>query len=232
MQKFISIPLLGLIAVTSLAAQKADEVIAANIEARGGYGKIKTLHTAIFEGRRISLDRELLMKVYYLHNKGMRSEFTIAGKTGYTIYTTAGGWTFNPFDGKGVAEVPAAMLKDILFQLDIHGIFLDYKEKGYKAEYQGKDTAYGQLCDKIILKKEGEGDKIYFFDTKNLLLKTIMYLLDASGGYTPSVTYYLDYRKEANGFVFSYKRVSNFETIFSTITTNSPINEAIFKPAN
>ena len=139
----------------------ADDIIAKNIEARGGYDKIKSLRTIIFEGT--SLGKGVVtVKIYYDHLKAMRSDFTTNNKTGYNILTTKAGWYFNPYTDKAPIPLDQKLVKDGVFQLDIHGLFIDYKSKGYEVTYNGKDTAAGKQCYKITLTKEGEGDKVFF----------------------------------------------------------------------
>ncbi|MEO7982719.1 MAG: hypothetical protein ABI688_01430 [Bacteroidota bacterium] len=235
MKRFPVLPVLFcLLASCTATAQTADDIILKNITARGGYAKIKALRSIVFEGSSTSQGKPVAVKVYYDHLKAMKTEYTILGKTAYTILTTKGGWNYNPF---GTDKVPVAMqdniAKDGLFQLDIQGLFVDYKAKGYKASYEGKDTAAGKNCFKIKLVKAGEGDKIYLFDESYLLLKSIAYRLSADGKYVPGTNYYYDYRRNTDGYLFSYRRVGGTTTTqFDKVTTNTTIPASVFIPGN
>jgi len=214
------------------AGPTADDIISKNIEARGGYDKVNSLQTIIFEGTSLGKGK-VAMKVYYDHLKAMRSDFTTNGKTGYNIQTTNAAWYFNPFTDKAPVQLDEALAKDGVFQLDIHGLFVDYKKKGYQAIYEGKDTAAGKQCFKIKLTKAGEKDKTYFFDETYMLSKTIISRLMSGGNYLEGWNCYYDYRKNEDGYLFSYRRTSSTgQTLFDKVTTNTSIPASVFEPGN
>lgn len=212
--------------------QTADDIISRNIEARGGYDKVKSLRNIIFEGTSLGKSR-VAVKVYYDHLKAMRSDFTTNNKTGYNILTTEAGWYFNPYTDKAPVALDQKLVKDGIFQLDIHGLFMDYKSKGYAAMYDGKDTAAGKQCYKIRLTKQGEGDKFYFFDDNYMLAKTVTSRLMNDGNYQQGWNCYFDYRKNEDGYIFSYRRTSSTsQTLFDKVTTNTAIPASVFEPGN
>jgi hypothetical protein len=108
-----------------------------------------------------------------------------------------------------------------------------YKSKGYAATYDGKDTAAGKQCYKIRLTKQGEGDKFYFFDDTYMLAKTITSRLMNDGNYQQGWNCYFDYRKNEDGYIFSYRRTSSTgQTLFDKVTTNTSIPASVFEPGN
>lgn len=230
----ISIAIIILMAFISCksGAQTADDIINKNIEARGGYDKIKSLRSVVFEGTSLG-KKPVTLKYYYKHLEGMRSEFTTDGKTAYNLLTKTGAWSYNPFNDKAPVAMSDSFARDGIFQLDIHGVFVDYKSKGYTAVYEGKDTASGKQCYKIKLTKNGEGDKIFLFDDAFLLQKVITYRLGPDGKYQPVANYFFDYRKNEGGYLFSYRRLGGtIQTIFDKVTTNSAIPDSVFQPGN
>jgi hypothetical protein len=212
-------------------AQTADNIIAKNIEARGGYEKVKSLKSVMMEGRAVTGNKSLPMNVYYDNLKAMRTEYIEGKNKAYIILTTTAGWTYNPVTDSVPVPTKDIYVKDGIFQLDIQGLFVDYKTKGYKAEYNGKDTAGGKQCDKITLKKEGEGDKIYFFDAASLLQKVTTYRLRDGGKYVPVDVYFFDYRNTDEGYLFSYRRSSSTaQYLFDKVTANAVMPQSLFQP--
>jgi hypothetical protein len=145
-----------------LFAQTADELIAKNIQAKGGMEKIKAIKTyrltgkfeggggftAVVtpEGQRPDLIRET---------------FTLQGMTAVQAYDGTAGWQIQPFGGKKDPQLLGEDdLRDLLLDADFDGPLVDYKEKGSTVEYLGHDVVDGDdaLRLKITLKN---GDIIY-----------------------------------------------------------------------
>jgi outer membrane lipoprotein-sorting protein len=157
------------------SAQTADEVIGKYLAARGGLEKIKKVQSERVSGT-ISfgpgaegpfvVERKRPMK--------MHMEITVAGKTLIRSYDGKGsGWVYNPF-GPNPAVVPmsAADMKGIEDEADFEGPFVDYKAKGNKIEYVGKEDVEGKPAYKIKLtSKQGETSYFLFDVGTNLICK-------------------------------------------------------------
>lgn len=212
-------------------AQTVDDIINKNIEAKGGLEKINSVNTLVFSGTATNRGSIIAIKLFYNHEKAMRTELSLGNTESYTILTRTEGWRFSNADTNGVVPLKDWEIADAAFQLDAHGVYIEYKKKGYDAEYMGKDTALGKQCDKIKLVKKGEGDKIYFFDDSHMLVKSIIQRMTATKTYMTSTTYYLDYKKNEDGYLFSYTRKVGNETVtFTDITANAFLPEIFFKP--
>jgi hypothetical protein len=145
-----------------LHAQTADELIAKNIEARGGMEKIqaiKTLRmTAKFEGG------GGFVAVIGQENQRpdlIRETFSLQGMTAVQAYDGSSGWQIQPFGGKKDPELMGEDdLRDLLLDADFEGPLVNYKEKGNTVEFLGHDTVDGDdaLRLKVTLKN---GDIIY-----------------------------------------------------------------------
>jgi hypothetical protein len=143
-------------------SQTADELIAKNIQARGGLEKmqaIKTIRmTGKFEGgggftAAVGQENE--------RPNLIRQTFTLQGMTQVQAYDGTTGWQIQPFGGKKDAELMGEdELRELLLDADIDGPLADYKEKGSTVEYLGHDVVDGDdaLRLKVTLKN---GDIIY-----------------------------------------------------------------------
>ena len=143
-------------------SQTADELIAKNIEARGGMEKMKAIKTlrvtAKFEGgggftASVGQENERPDLV--------RETFSLQGMTAVQAYDGATGWQIQPFGGKKDPQLMGEDdLRDLLLDGDFDGPLVDYKEKGSKVEYLGHDVVDGDdaLRLKVTLKN---GDIIY-----------------------------------------------------------------------
>jgi hypothetical protein len=144
------------------SSQTADELIAKNIQARGGMEKMKAIKnirmTAKFEGgggftASVGQENE--------RPNLLRETFLLQGMTAIQAYDGSTGWQVQPFGGKKDPELMGEDdVRDLLLDADFDGPLVDYKEKGNTVEYLGHDVVDGDdaLRLKITLKN---GDIIY-----------------------------------------------------------------------
>jgi hypothetical protein len=158
--------LILLIAVPCLAlashSQTADELIAKNIQARGGGDKMKAIKTIRMTGRfeggggfTASVGQE------NMRPNLVRDTFSLQGMTMIQAYDGTTGWQVRPFGGKKDPQLMGEDdLRDLLLDADFDGPLVDYKEKGSTVEYLGHDVVDGDdaLRLKVTLKN---GDIIY-----------------------------------------------------------------------
>src|SRR5579863_5956232 len=155
-----------LLAVCCLGAlsfsQTADELIAKNIQAKGGIEKIKAIKTIRMTGKFDGGDGfTAVMGQENQRPNLVRETFSLQGMTAVQAYDGAAGWQTQPFQGhKDPQLMGEDTLRDLLLEADFDGPLVDYKEKGNTIEYLGHDLVDGDdaLRLKITLKN---GDIIY-----------------------------------------------------------------------
>src|SRR5258708_10926769 len=126
------------------SAQTVDEIIAKNIEAKGGMDKLKAIQSVRITGSAdfggVQADFARASK---RQNK-IRLDITVQGMTMVQAYDGKDGWQIVPFTGKKDPEpMSADDLKIIAQEADIDGPLVDYKQKGYKVELVGKEKLEG-----------------------------------------------------------------------------------------
>jgi hypothetical protein len=143
-------------------SQTADELIAKNIQARGGIEKMKAIKnirmTGKFEGgggftASVGQENE--------RPNLIRQTLSLQGMTMVQAYDGTSGWQIQPFGGKKDPELMGEDdLRDLLLDADMDGPLVDYKEKGSTVEFLGHDVVDGDdaLRLKVTLKN---GDIIY-----------------------------------------------------------------------
>ena len=155
-----------LIAMCSLPvfsfAQTADELIAKNIEARGGIEKIKAIKTLNMTGR-LEDSGGFTASVGRQNQRPnlIRETLSLQGMTAIQAYDGTTAWQIQPFSGKKDPELMGEdAVRDLLLDADFDGPLVDYKEKGSSVEYLGHDVVDGDdaLRLKVVLKN---GDIIY-----------------------------------------------------------------------
>jgi outer membrane lipoprotein-sorting protein len=158
------------------AAQTVDEIIAKNVEARGGEAKLRAVKSIRMTGKMELGPGMVAPMTMFMKRPGMvRQEFTVQGLTGIQAYDGKQGWDIMPFQGKKDPEPMAAddakLMED---QGDIDGPLMDYKAKGNTVEYLGKDKVEGSDAYKLrVTKKNGIIETSFIDVDTGLEVKTI-----------------------------------------------------------
>jgi len=145
-------------------AQTADELVAKNIQAKGGIDKIKAIKSVRITGKLTGGGGFTAVTGQENERPNLvRETFALQGMTAVTSYDGTTGWQIQPFGGHKDPEFMGEdSLKDLLLDADFDGPLVDYKEKGNTVEYLGHDVVDGDdaLRLKVTLK---DGDIVYYF---------------------------------------------------------------------
>jgi hypothetical protein len=156
-----------LLAVFSIAggvsAQTVEELVAKNIQARGGMEHIRAVKsarmTAKFYGGGIEA-------AYVQENRrpdSVREEFTFQRLTQIQAYDGKVGWQIQPFGGRMDPELLGEDdLRGMQQDAEFDGPLVDYQEEGNKVEYLGREDVDGSDAFKIkVTQKNGDIRLIY-----------------------------------------------------------------------
>ncbi len=154
---------LGIFGAALLAAQTADELVAKNLQAKGGLDKIKAITSYKYRARYQQGNFTAQLSQEAKSPNQVREMFTIQGMTQIQAYDGTTGWQISPFQGRRDPEILGEEdLRDISEDADFYGPLVDYKEKGNTIEYLGRDTVDGDDVYrlKVTLKN---GDIFYYY---------------------------------------------------------------------
>jgi hypothetical protein len=212
-------------------AQTVDDVIEKNIAAMGGKDKLATLNSFRMEGGLTVQGTDVGVVVTKLNAVGARTDISVGGTENYRIVTPSKGTVFMPVFGQASPEpMPAEQLKAEQVFLDLHGVFVNYKEKGIQAELLGKETVDGIECYKIKASFKSGNVTDFFIDTKTNLLHKTSSMVTVNGQATENFTIYSNYKQTTDGYWFAYSTAnSRGQTDFDKVETNIKVDENIFK---
>ncbi len=162
-----------------LLAVTADELIARNVEARGGLAKLQALRslrltgTVTFGGGegRIEAKAGRLVK-----RPGMiRTEMTLQGLTGVDAYDGKEAWSLEPWEGRRDPQRTSAdEAKSLAREADLDGPLVGWKEKGHKVEYLGTEDVDGTPAHKLrVLLKDGDVQYLFLDPDFFLLIREV-----------------------------------------------------------
>ena len=156
--------LLSVLSFSLLASpQTAEELVAKNIEAKGGMEKMAAIKTFRKTGKFSQQGFNADVTQENTRPNLVRETFAVQGMTAVQAYDGSNGWQIQPFGGK---KDPQFMgdddIRDLLIDSDFDGPLVNYKEKGNVVEYLGHDNVDGDdaLRLKVTLKN---GDIIYYY---------------------------------------------------------------------
>ncbi|MGA7409711.1 MAG: outer membrane lipoprotein-sorting protein [Bryobacteraceae bacterium] len=212
-----------------------DQIIAKNIQARGGLEKIKAVQTMRATGK---INQGDFRATYVQENERpnkVREEFIIQGMAQVEAYDGKTGWKVSPFEGRKDPDLLSADdMKGLVADADIDGQLVDYKNKDHRAELIGHDSVEGTDCYKIKLTLSNSDVRYYYIDTDSFLELKVETERTIRGTVRYSETYYGDY-DQVNGIYFPFafesgQKGSPFRVKFTVdkIEINVPINDARF----
>lgn len=171
---------LGLAASLALAGPSAaqtpaptvDEIVAKNIQARGGLEKIKAVKSMRVTGHMtVGPGTEAPMVIEAKRPDKLRLDITLQGMTLSQAYDGKVGWQINPFGGgsKNAEPMSAEELKEAAEQADMDGPLVDWKAKGHKVELVGKEKVEGTDVYKLKVTMKDGNVHYLFLDADSYL---------------------------------------------------------------
>ena len=244
--------ILFLVSVQFASGQTVDDILDKYIAARGGKDKLKAIKSIIIEGSRERMDTKTSIKIFKEQGKLSRTEFDMAGSTGFMLVTDKEVWNYYPKRMQEPQKMPEAAVVLSQPELDIPGPLVDYLLKGHKAILQGKEFAGNINCYKISLTQKTGRTINYWIDIDSYLLIQSSVMVDRMIGVrsdnneqvvdsrTPTelFTFYKDY-KLIDGIMFAHtievfnptgESMNGGSTTFNKIEINKPIDPKMYHP--
>ncbi len=156
--------IMGMVCCAALvSAQTAEELVAKNTVAKGGYEKIKAITSLKITARMESGGFRAQVNEDAKAPDFLRQSFTVQGMTQIEAYDGTIAWRISPFEGRRDPEMMGEDdARGLVEQADFFGPLIDYKQKGNSIAYLGHDTIDGDDVYrlKVTLKN---GDIIYYY---------------------------------------------------------------------
>jgi hypothetical protein len=149
--------------IAPAGAQTAEDLVARNVEAKGGREKIKAINTLRMRGKLVQGNFTAQVGQELKRPGKIRSTLTVQGMTAVQAYDGQTGWQISPFQGRKDPElVGDDDLRDLVEDADIDGPLVDYREKGHAVEYLGRDTVDGDDAYRLKCTLKN-GDIVYYY---------------------------------------------------------------------
>src|ERR1700738_1664693 len=138
MRHYLGVAVVCVCCAAPISAQTAEELVARNIEAKGGVAKIKAIKSVRMTGLLQQGDCSAVVGQEGKAPDLLRLTFTIQNMTQIQAYDGSSGWQISPFGGRRDPELLGEDdMRDLVEQADFYGPLIDYREKGNAIEYVG-----------------------------------------------------------------------------------------------
>jgi hypothetical protein len=141
-----ALPLLAALLAACSSPSPVDEIVASNLEARGGVERIRALQSIRQIGTATASGGRVAKVIYEVKRPGLfRLEFRSQGTTSVFAHDGLTGWQVDPM--QGIFE-PEVVTPDIdseagVDERDIEGPLVDWRDKGHLVELVGREALPG-----------------------------------------------------------------------------------------
>ena len=219
------------LAGAQLAAQNVDDLVAKNVQAKGGAERLEAVLTMKQTAHVTFQGMTGTITVYGKRPNLVRQEIEMAGQKIVNAFDGTTAWSINPFAGSGQpVAISGPQADEIKMQSDFDSPLVNYKAKGYELELVGVENLGGREAYHLKLtSKEHRVQQLYLDAKTNLEIKIVG---DSPMG---AVENELSNYREIQGLKlpFTMRTVSAgnvvSQTTVDTVELNPRIDDAMFK---
>jgi len=241
LRSVISLISAALIAPAIFAQDKSqptvDELVAKNIEAKGGATALHDLQSLRLTGKLLVQQGQIQYTYVQIKKRPdeVRTEVSLQGLTQIGAYDGKEGWRVSPFSGRKDPErMSADDVKALVEDTEIDGPLVDWKTKGSSVEYLGTEDVEGTPAHKLkVVRKNGDVSFVYL-DPDHFLEIRILTERMRHGAHEEEETDLGDYEKAVGVFVptsieSGRKGAPDKQRIIiDKVEANVPVDDAVF----
>jgi len=210
----------------SASAMTADDLVAKNLEARGGAAKLRAITTMHTVGtQRIGGGQDAKVESWAIASEDFRGEFSLQGMTAVQAWDGHEAWSISPFGGRrDPQKISADDAKGLIEKADISGPLVDYQAKGNKVEYLGTEDIDGTDAHKLRVTLKNGDTQVLFLDPDQFLEIRVVNHRMVRGQEEVSTTDLGEYEK-VDGMYFPFE---SGRTHLEKVELNQPIDLKMF----
>jgi outer membrane lipoprotein-sorting protein len=222
----------GLVAGLRASSQTVDELIARNLESKGGLARMRAIQT-MKQTRRMNLQgMESPVVVYAKRPNMIRQEIAMGGRTVIMAYDGVTPWIVNPHTGQNAPiQVTGPQADAIRQDSDFDGPLVDYREKGLTIELVGTEAlGTAKVHHLKVITKKGLVQHFYLDATTALEVKMVTETSD-----TTTIEQELTDYREVEGIKIPFvirtlaNGVKQGEVRLEKVEFNVKLDDAIFR---
>lgn len=192
-----------LLAVAQAHALTATELVAKNIEAKGGAAALQSVQSLRREGRLIVNGGQFVLDLRETKQRpeSIRTEVSMQGLSQVQAYDGKEGWRIDPFGGRKDPErMPADDVREYAEDASIDGVLADASAAGHAIEYLGTEDIDGTPAHKLKVTRKDGGLQYVYLDPDYFLEIRVESQRTVRGVKRTAVTDYGNYEKVGGVF--------------------------------
>ena len=211
----------------------ADEIIAKNIQARGGLNKLTGIKTIRYTYATEEDGKPVRLVELRKRPDKLRRNISFGKTSVIFAYDGQTAWQYFSSQGKSPSPAPSDFAQELKEEADIDGSLVNYKEKGSTVQMEGKEKLNGKDVYNLKLTlKEGQTRNIYI-DARNFLEVKETGSFQQGGKKVDFINLFKDYRPVQGTmvpFVIDQKAGDEENQIatLKKIELNVPIADSVF----
>lgn len=214
-----------------------DQLVAKNIEAKGGAAALAAITTIRFEGRLLVNQGQVELKFTETKKRpgAVRTDAVLQGMNLVQAYDGTSGWKIFPIYGrKDPEKMSADEAKSLVEEAEIGGPLENWKAQGKTITYLGTEDVEGTAAHKLkVVRKNGDVSYVYLDPDYFLEIRVIDQRVE-QGAQIEVETELGDYEK-VNGVYFPFSieagnkgSTDKQKTIIEKGEANIPVDDSIF----
>lgn len=225
-------------AQTPAPSPTVDDLVAKNMEAKGGAAALKAIQTVRFEGTVIANQGQIHLTYTQIKKRPgkVRTDAVLQGMTLVQAYNGTSGWKIYPFQGrKDPEKMSADEAKSLIEDAEIGGPLEDWKTQGKTLTYLGTEDVEGTAAHKVkVVRKNGDVSFVYLDPDHFLEIRVLDQRIE-QGAKVEVETDLGDYEK-VNGVYFPFSieagskgAADKQKIILEKGEANVPVDDALFE---
>jgi len=214
-----------------------DQLVAKNIEAKGGAAALHDLQTLRLSGKMLVQEGQIQLSFLQMKKRPdeVRTEASLQGMTQIEAYDGKEGWKVSPFFGRRDPErMSADDVKALVEDAEMDGPLVDWQAKGNSVEYLGTEDVDGTPAHKLKVTRKNGDVSVVYLDPDHFLEVRMLTQRTRHGAYEEVETDLGDYEKAGGVFVPTSIEVGSKgapdkqRIIIDKVEANVPVEDTIF----
>jgi len=218
------------------ASLTVDDIIAKNLQAKGGAEKWQAIKSVKMAGKMTAQGNEMPLTVYAMRPNFNRQEITMPAGKAVQAFDGTTAWVINPMRGIEAPEpVPPPAADLAKNSSDFDGALLNYKAKGTAIEFVGNEKLDGKDVYHLkVTMKDGPVQQ-YFLDAATGIELRTSAEIELGNGQKQTLTTDMTNYKQVNGIMIPHTVTQTvggrtvLQWTINTVEFNSVPDDSIFR---
>lgn len=217
------------------ATQTVDDIVARNLDARGGVERLRAIDTVKITAKLTSQGMELPMTSWAKRPNLIRRDTKFQNQTIVLAFDGSRVWGIDPLAGPGAPlEITGPQADMMREEAEFDSLFLDYRDKGHTIDLIGRETLEGRDVHHLRVERKNGQVQHYYLDAASGLEVRIVTILE-QGGMTAEIANDLADYREIDGLRVPFRMKQSLngtpraQVTLENVEFNVPIDHDFFR---